>query len=481
MTIYLLKVVLCSALFLGCYFLLFQREKTYRFNRFYLLFSLFASFIIPFIEIENGSTPINIPQVETVFIPTQEVQPLTVEKEIFIAPKQTPEINIPLLIYALVSTILLVIFLKNIFVLIKEIRNNEKVVFGDISIVLLDKKITPYSFMKYVFVNRKDYVNQSIEKEIFLHESTHIKQGHSYDILLIELLKAFLWFNPLLFFYKKAIQLNHEFLADEAVIDTYENVTNYQYLLIEKANQPNRFLFTSSFNYSITKQRLQMMTKSTSKTKALLITLTFVPLFASAIFMFSTKIYAQKSVAKIKPKGVVSTKEGASKEMLAEYKKTVVDYFEKNKKSTFHFMENLDKDKVVKDRLVFIFLSMNDSQRKDLSLIFMENPGPFSPNVPTEKELEYFKDPKKYGIWIDGKKVENSKLNKCKASDFGQFGISKLSGAAKYDHGVKRIYGYQLDMMTTSYYEKYRKETLEDKKYYLRFNKKKLEAEIASK
>lgn len=226
MTIYLLKVVLCSALFLGCYSLVFQREKTYRFNRFYLLFSLFISFIIPFIEIENGSTPINIPQVETVFMPIQEVQPITVEKEVFINPKQTPEINIPLLIYILVSSILLLIFLKNIFVLIKEIRNNDKAVFGGICFVLSDKKITPYSFMKYVFVNREDYASHRIEKEIFLHESTHVKQGHSYDILFIELLKTFLWFNPVLFFYKKAIQLNHEFLADEAVIDTYENVIN---------------------------------------------------------------------------------------------------------------------------------------------------------------------------------------------------------------------------------------------------------------
>ena len=141
MTIYLLKVVLCSALFLGCYFLLFRSEKTYRFNRFYLLFSLFASFIIPFIEIENGSTPINIPQVETVFIPTLDAQPITVEKEIIIATIQTPKINIPLLIYILVSIVTLLIFLKNIFVLIKEIRNNEKVFFGTFSIVLLNKNL----------------------------------------------------------------------------------------------------------------------------------------------------------------------------------------------------------------------------------------------------------------------------------------------------------------------------------------------------
>jgi bla regulator protein blaR1 len=485
MTIYLLKVVLCSALFLGCYFLLFQREKIYRFNRFYLLFSLFVSFIIPFIEIENGSTPINIPQVETVFMPTQEVQAFMVEKEIIITPKQTSEINIPLLIYALVSTVLLIIFLKNIFVLIKEIRNNKKVIFGEISIVLLDKKITPYSFMKYVFVNQEDYENQSIEKEILLHESTHVRQGHSYDILLIELLKAFLWFNPLLFFYKKAIQLNHEFLADEAVINTYENVTNYQYLLIEKASQPNRFLFTSSFNYSITKQRLQMMTKSTSKTKALLITLAFAPLFSVAIFMFSTKVYAQKSVAEIKPKGAISTKEGASDEMLAEYHAIIKKYLKGvSKISDLNTeLENINKNQVDRDKMRVIFDSMTKEQQSAQNVrVFRFSDYVFPKIVPTEKEFENFKDPTKYGVWINGKKVKNSDLNKYKASDFSQFGISKLWGGAKYDHGVKRIYGYLLDMMTKNYYEKYRKEALADteQRYMIR-DLGKLKAGILSK
>jgi bla regulator protein blaR1 len=486
MTIYLLKVVLCSALFLGCYFLLFQREKTYRFNRFYLLFSLFVSFIIPFIEIENGSTPINIPQIETVFMPTQDVQAFTVKKEVFITPKQTSEINIPLLIYVLVSTVLLFIFLKNIFVLIKEIQNNEKVVLGDISIVLLYKKITPYSFMKYVFVNREDYENQNIEKEIFLHESTHIKQGHSYDILLIELLKAFLWFNPLLFFYKKAIQLNHEFLADEAVIDTYENVTNYQYLLIEKANQPNRFLFTSSFNYSITKQRLQMMKKSTSKTKALLITLTFVPLFASAIFMFSTKIYAQKSATEIKPRGAVSTKKGASDEMIAEYHAIIKKYLKGvSKISDLNTeLENINKNQVDRDKMRVIFDSMTKEQQSAQNVrVFRFSDYVFPKIVPTEKEFDNFKDPTKYGVWVDGKKVKNSDLNKYKASDFSQFGISKLYGKARFNsNGEKLIYGYQLEIMTKNYYEKYRKEALADTvQHYMIRDLEKLKAGILSK
>ena len=493
MTIYLIKVVLCSALFLGCYFLLFQREKTYRFNRFYLLFSLFVPFIIPLIKVESGSTSINVLQVENVYIPLHETIQTVNINETAVTEIQGSEINPSLLIYVLVSSILLFIFLKNIFVLIKEIQNNEKVVLGEISIVLLDKKITPYSFMKYVFVNREDYENQNIEREIFLHESTHVKQGHSIDILIIELMKVFLWFNPLLFFYKKAIQLNHEFLADKAVIDTYENVPNYQYLLIKKASQPNCFLFTSSFNYSITKQRLKMMTKSTSKTKALLITLAFVPLFAVAIMIFSTKIYAQKSATETKLKEVVSTnegasdiKKGASDEMIAEYYAIIKKHFKElpNSKNVDLMLENINKNETDKERIRVIYNTMTKKQQYSQNVRVQRRSDFFSSGIiPTEKQFENFKDPIKFGVWIDDKKVKNTELNNYKASDFSDFGISNLYGGAKLDrNGKKLIYKYQLDMMTHSYYEKYRKEVLADTKqrYFIR-DLKKLKAELASK
>ncbi len=465
MTIYLIKVVLCSALFLGCYFLLFQREKTYRFNRFYLLSSLFVPFIIPLIEVENGSTSINILQVENVYMPLHETIQTVNINEMAVTEIQGSEINPSLLIYVLVSSILLFIFLKNIFVLIKEIQNNEKVVLGEILIVLLDKKITPYSFMKYVFVNREDYENLNIEKEVFLHEFTHVKQGHSIDILIIELMKVFLWFNPLLFFYKKAIQLNHEFLADMAVIDTYENVPNYQYLLIEKASQPNCFLFTSSFNYSITKQRLKMMTKSTSKTKALLITLAFVPLFAVAIMIFSTKIYAQKSSAKIEEKELVSTQEGASKEMMERYNELVMSHMKRSNMNGIKTIESINKKEKDKDLLVSIFMTMNKKQQESQTIGFRTRPTPLPRIVVSDKDFESYKNSIKYGLWINSKKVKNSELDKYKPSDFGQVFVSRLEGGAKYKNGVSRGYDFQLDMMTIDYYEKYRNEVLEDKSY----------------
>jgi hypothetical protein len=145
-----------------------------------------------------------------------------------------------------------------------------------------------------LFLNKKEYENGNIEIEILIHENAHIQQKHSYDILLMEILQTVFWFNPVLFFYKKAIQLNHEFLADEAVINSSQNISSYQYLLINKANKNKTSNLTSQFNYSITKKRLIMMTKTKSVRNSLCRQIAIIPVVALSIFAFSIKLIAQE-------------------------------------------------------------------------------------------------------------------------------------------------------------------------------------------
>ena len=89
--------------------------------------------------------------------------------------------------------------------------------------ILLQKHIIPHTLLKYIFVNKTDFESQKIPKEVLLHEQTHAIQRHSSDLLFVEVLQIIFWFNPLLYFIKKSIKLNHEFLADQAVL--YNGVT----------------------------------------------------------------------------------------------------------------------------------------------------------------------------------------------------------------------------------------------------------------
>jgi hypothetical protein len=125
-----------------------------------------------------------------------------------------------------------------------------------------------------------------------------VNQKHTLDILLIEILKVIFWFNPIFIFYKKAIQLNHEFLADEKVVQSHNNVPFYQNLLLSKANANPTYYLASNLNYSVTKKRLIMMTKNTSKSRALLKKGMLIPLLTALVFSLCTKVVAQETTQK---------------------------------------------------------------------------------------------------------------------------------------------------------------------------------------
>ena len=144
-------------------------------------------------------------------------------------------------------------------------------------------------------MNKNDYLNGTIKNEIVYHELSHVQQKHSFDILLIEFIHVIFWFNPFIFLYKKAIQLNHEFLADEAVISKFENVQAYQYVLLNQVRKNSNPSITSALNYLITKKRLIMMTKPKSFVHLLCRKIAVIPVFAISIFLFGSKTSAQQT------------------------------------------------------------------------------------------------------------------------------------------------------------------------------------------
>jgi hypothetical protein len=186
--------------------------------------------------------------------------------------------NILFSFYIIITSILLIRFALNIFKLLSKIYKNKKVDYQKTSLVLIKERSLPYSFFKYVFVNRSDYENGKIEKELLMHEEAHCLQYHSIDIIIIELMNVFLWFNPAIWLIKKAILLNHEFLADNTVLSAFE-LGDYQNTLLNIVLRNNSTSLASNFNYSLTKKRLIMMNKETKKDWAILRKITIIPLF----------------------------------------------------------------------------------------------------------------------------------------------------------------------------------------------------------
>ncbi|HTE27342.1 M56 family metallopeptidase [Flavitalea sp.] len=293
MIAYLIKVMLCSGLFIIIYKLLLEKEKMFRFNRAYLLFTMLLSFTIPALTFKTFSA--DLPAIQELLLTTNisaAINPVQ-SSPMMVGPN--PAVVVLFTVYIVISTILLFRFIINFAKILSTVRTKAKIQYRTSHIVLIPGNQAPHSFLHYIFINEKDFQTGKIENEILAHEFCHVEQKHSYDIIFIELLLTIFWFNPFLYLFKKSLRLNHEFLADETVIQGCSSIGGYQNLLIRKYIQPSASYFTSQFNYLTTKKRLIMMTKPRSFTIELMKQIFLIPVLALSVLIFSTNTIAQQS------------------------------------------------------------------------------------------------------------------------------------------------------------------------------------------
>jgi len=307
MTEFILKTAISLVIFYAFYQAFLAKESMFRFNRFFLIFALCFSLIVPFLPMPFGnhlkenlfSEPtVELTKPEKATIQTTvPSQPLDVEQKaiaVSTSDRAASSLNwnaIFLGIYFLGLLFFTSRFIYQMAQLMRLTRNNPTIKENDCTYVLLSHKTLPFTFLHFLFVEKESFLSQSIEKEILFHEMAHIRQKHSWDILLVEFLKVVFWFNPLYILLKQAIQLNHEFLADEAVNATFREKTAYQWLLLNKTSGRQVNLSMSSpFNVSSTKQRIMMMGKFTSSLKTnLLKSISLVLVGCLTVFLSSSR------------------------------------------------------------------------------------------------------------------------------------------------------------------------------------------------
>ncbi|MFD2531008.1 M56 family metallopeptidase [Gracilimonas halophila] len=286
------------ALLLFVYRVFLEKEKRFTFNRVFLLWSLVFSLLIPMIPV--GLAPLEMPwsaffsSGETVSVPNyQNIEDLRLDSEV---PDTVIENNsasisretlfkIAFILYVSISALLLIRLIRIIRRIQLTINGNRTRFIRGCKVVLLTENVIPHTFLNTIFLNRRQFESGKIPDEVINHEFTHVRQRHSLDILFVEFLKAIFWFNPLLYFYKNAIALNHEYLADEAVLSKGTNIKDYQRMLLKIMEGNSIHSLASTFNFSLTKRRLQMMTQSKTNVKFLIKVGMIVPLFAGLSLM----------------------------------------------------------------------------------------------------------------------------------------------------------------------------------------------------
>ncbi len=271
--------ILCVALILsGCFLFynaLLKKETFFPLNRVVLLSCLVLSFGLPFVpvpeqyslrksnrtfkEAPTFTSESSLPQtIEESSLTTDDVKSETS----FLGFARFKELSVQqilLTVYWIGVAIFGLNFLFQLGVIYYRIWTRPLIRDGRYRIVELSGQQAPCSFGNYIFINPELY-DWDTYSQILLHEKIHIRQGHSYDILLAELALVLQWFNPFAWHYRKAIENNLEFLTDHELLEQDDiNPETYQLSLVKVSAPHFPASITTNYNQSMLKKRLLMM------------------------------------------------------------------------------------------------------------------------------------------------------------------------------------------------------------------------------
>ncbi|MEL7529753.1 MAG: M56 family metallopeptidase [Bacteroidota bacterium] len=459
MSLYLLKIILGSGLLWVIYHFWLQNAKMFRFNRAYLILALIAAYTVPLlplhsVEIDGGQ----------VFVVAENGLPqagVSEAAELNLAPSLQ---SILFMTWGLVSLVFFLRFGKNLFTIWRSVRRRRAEKIGPAKLIYLPEQQGPYSFGNYIFLAENK--REGLDPVLLTHEMAHVEQRHSWDILFIEFLVILSWFNPFVYLFKKSIRLNHEFLADQAVVEQHNNRQTYPYLILQHASSQAPMALSSAFHYINLKKRLSMITKKQSSSQIRLKQFSLIPLLGVFLFVFAGEALAQtpppppppkeKAKADIPPPPPpVKSKADippppppvkADKDIPPPPPPTNFSFDKPGYRGMTIVIKSDNGEKKV-----LRYEDMTDAQKRQ----YLPPPPP-KPVISNPSYSEYlsWRDASQYGIWLDGKRIDNSELANYKASDIAMFNVSRLAKNAK-NFGK---HTYQLTAWTERGYEKLLKE-----------------------
>jgi len=279
----MVKVAVYMIAFYFVYSIMLSRDTSYGRNRAFILLSLASALLFPLITLQTIK-PLNIQFfgkfLSEVFITANSdgTKALKSGSEGAGLLKSIYSIyNIGVIVFV----IKLSIDLLNLLFLIIRHKNE-----GSRIIRFHGFNTAGFSAMGYIFINTR--LSPEEAGEIVRHEQNHLKQNHFIDIIFIELVKSFQWFNPVVYLFNRSLRAIHEYQADQECISSGMPVVNYQSLLLNQVFKSRAFKLTNSFsNPSLIKKRMIMMTKKRTSALASIKMLIVIPVLAIVFLAIS--------------------------------------------------------------------------------------------------------------------------------------------------------------------------------------------------
>lgn len=258
---YMLKVMICSGILLGYYWLFLRNKIFHQYNRFYLLAALLLSLLLPLLKIDFWQQDAQSGQVIRVL---QAVSAGDEYMSNIVVTAQTSNWSmqdIYSIVYWLVSIIFFMVMLRTLFLIWTLLKRHPVQLIDEVSFVNTNNSSTPFSFLKFIFWNSNIDIDTNTGRQIFRHEVAHIQEKHTYDKLFVNTILVFGWCNPFFWLYRKELNMIHEFIADrKAVSDS--DTADFAAMILQAAYPHHQFELTNNFFYSPIKRRLLMLTKN---------------------------------------------------------------------------------------------------------------------------------------------------------------------------------------------------------------------------
>jgi len=278
--LYIAKVALGSTVMLGIYFLFYRKETFHRRNRIFLNLSMVLPLLIPLVNI--GSFFKNTNTLSSVEYGSRAS---VVESSYYIESAISSTIDRIsfseglFYIYIIGLAVSIVAIFWGIYSIISIIRRGEKIESNGTTITLSASHLPPFSFFKNIVIS-EDVYTENDYPSIISHELAHIGQKHYLDLMFCEFFVALQWFNPAAWFLRKAIKENHEFLADDEVVNQCKSIKQYQISLLGVSGIGKAYPLAHNFNKRIIKKRIIMMNRAKTNRFARLKNFFIVPAIA---------------------------------------------------------------------------------------------------------------------------------------------------------------------------------------------------------
>lgn len=233
---YLLQITIIWALCYAFYHWWLSGEKLPRANRFFLLGTLIAGPLLPFLprpDLFSAPVITASPSLEILQSFLVQLETITVSGTETVTDSWISSLSWYQWIWLAGGLLFLGRMLhgwRHIYALWKSGRKTKV---EDVILVRLPEIASPFSYGPLLFWQQDADYDHPDWHAVWQHERAHVRQGHSYDLLIADLLLLVFWWNPLPHLYRKSLRLQHEYLADQAAADE-ANAKDYARLLLQQ-------------------------------------------------------------------------------------------------------------------------------------------------------------------------------------------------------------------------------------------------------